>query len=1278
MKYPFKFLDSYGKDDSDIFFGRDMEIELLYKMTFETNVVWLYGASGTGKTSLVQCGLARKFNKYEWHNIRITRGNNITESLDKALSAAINTETAVNEEIDRIFQQAGKASGSQAPIAVQGEPGLAISAAMANKISPDSAVDISPLERKIRSIYLQHFKPLYLIFDQFEELFILGTKEEYNEFVTTMAILLKTEYPVKIIIVIREEYLGYLYELEKSAPQLLKKKLRIEPVDYEKVHEILSGISGSGDSLIKFEEGKSNEVIREIFNKAKDNNRSTTIQLPYLQVFLDKLYNTITGDEKKQSQAEFSMAALNRMGHINNVLRDFLEDQVAATALEICEKFPMITPKVVWGVLSPFVSLENTKEPISLDDLYLRIDGLTNITINHLIGALYTRRIIRPSQDSELWELAHDSLAERIAEKRDSNEVALLEKRTFIESKVKVFAQTAEMFSAKEITLVTPFLEKLIKRKLIKKEAIDLINNSKKKLAAEKEEEEKRQKNLAEEEAEKKNSEERKKLDDERRTVKLEKQSQELQLANAQIEIAKSEMEVQNKRMALEAKEIRYNKRRNKLRYIALACLLGIVITAGLLTFFSIKSSYKTSEENRYWLIANSLLRSDNPTLGYLAIREGLQRNNTSDTLNKQLAELQSSDFIYLQGVYVANSNVSNVSLNKNLMVIDGDQTKTIWNTNSRAFVRSEKHIATNEELKFKITNGMRIVRQMEDAVEIKDENAKMIARIPTDDYFTPALIKISGNGQLLLLGTLLYDLEGRMRNHVPQVSRKIPGDGLTNEPDKEEKYEPTASFFLKDNRMAIGYSNGSVAIFSYDSKRPALEKVGHFSFSDFLNNETNIVLQLQTDRNERMLFVNSQDRFGVGNLNQVKSALDKSPAKDLNDLNIEELQNGHNGQVTYLTFSNSDSLMLSGSVDNSAILWDISTTNVRKIATLKGPNSAQIVYGGFYNNDKDIITVTESSNALGEASKIYYWKRGWPATVGYEQEVYRFSPLNFAAAGLTGEMTTKFGDTSLAHFTTADLYRFTLDYYLNLPASNPFPNEEGYSQILERALTAAENAYQQLITRSDYSKIIDEKADRVLALCRLVHLPRIYQDLERAKKDRENWREFLSDTINNLAPSPVIVLPKFTAYTEEKNYSDAFKLLRYYNDSVWHPLFALYEHNRDLANLKRNIDLSWNRYYIYTRDSAQAFRIAKNLSSNPSKITDYNFYLVATYLSFGKYIEAANIYINMKKNLRPTVMFHTNSSLSLLLTKIRDKGIGVTDIDRFRKEFDLKYLEYR
>src|SRR5437764_15063593 len=97
-KYPFKFLDSYGKEDTAIFFGRDEEINALYEMVYQSPILLVYGASGTGKTSLIQCGLASRFQSHDWLPLTIRRGSNINVTFEKALEDARGYKTSDNEQ----------------------------------------------------------------------------------------------------------------------------------------------------------------------------------------------------------------------------------------------------------------------------------------------------------------------------------------------------------------------------------------------------------------------------------------------------------------------------------------------------------------------------------------------------------------------------------------------------------------------------------------------------------------------------------------------------------------------------------------------------------------------------------------------------------------------------------------------------------------------------------------------------------------------------------------------------------------------------------------------------------------------------------------------------------------------------------------------------------------------------------------------------------------------------------------------------------------------------
>ena len=425
-KYPFKFLDAYNQNDTDIFFGRDEEINALYEMVFQHSILLVYGASGTGKTSLIQCGLAGRFKSYDWLALTVRRGNNINASLEKALNEAGGNDLNSEDEI----------------------------------ISDNEKI-LTGLPKLIKGVYRSHFKPLYLIFDQFEELYILGNKEEQEQFIKGVKEILATEQPVKLIFSIREEYLGYLFDFERAVPQLLRKKLRVEPMTIDKVTDVLTGINNCKNSNVRIKTEEIPTITEGIFNRLKGKKKTLTIQLPYLQVFLDKLYQEITKDESRQADALITNETLSGIGDIGDVLRDFLEDQVKKISQKQSAADNNISTDTIWKILSPFSTLEGTKEPIQKKELEDRLKGVDKKLIADCIEEFVNRRIVNYSENANLYELAHDSLAKCIAEKRSDEEISLLEIRRLINNQVAIKVDAREPFTEKQLNFIEPYLTKL-------------------------------------------------------------------------------------------------------------------------------------------------------------------------------------------------------------------------------------------------------------------------------------------------------------------------------------------------------------------------------------------------------------------------------------------------------------------------------------------------------------------------------------------------------------------------------------------------------------------------------------------------------------------------------------------------------------------------------------------------------------------------------------------------------------------------------------------------
>lgn len=430
-RYPFKFLDSYTREDKDFYFGRDEEIALMYNMIFQTNLLLVYGGSGVGKSSLIQCGLASRFDTHDWQSIFVRRGNNINDSLDAALIEA-GGEVDENDGLDWLDQDWTSAETTVV------------------------TTEKSLLSKRISAIHLKSFKPIYLIFDQFEELFIFGTDEERATFYQSVKSILSSEQQVKIIFLIREEYLGHLYEFERVVPQLLRKKIRIEPMNLEKVTDIIMGIAKAKNLLVTIKSGEERQFAEKVFERIKGGENRITIELPYLQVFFDKLYISITHDETRTTPAEFSLASLENIGDIGDILWNMLDEQVT----EVVKKLNLPADSV-WKFLSAFVSLEGTKEVRAFKDVMNDFADDPQIPVRMLLSEFVSRRILRKSEKDFVYEIVHDTLAKKISMKRSDDEIALLEMKRMIHGMASLKEESREYFSEKQIVLITPMMERL-------------------------------------------------------------------------------------------------------------------------------------------------------------------------------------------------------------------------------------------------------------------------------------------------------------------------------------------------------------------------------------------------------------------------------------------------------------------------------------------------------------------------------------------------------------------------------------------------------------------------------------------------------------------------------------------------------------------------------------------------------------------------------------------------------------------------------------------------
>ncbi len=431
MRSPFKFLDAYTRQDAEIFFGREEESDTLYDLVNRNRLVLIYGSSGTGKTSLIQCGLTNRFDDTDWLPLFIRRGSNLNTALQNALRAQ-------QEEAD-----------------------------------PEES-----LPEILEDLFDTYLRPLYLIFDQFEEIFILGSAEEQQTFIQNIQQIHQAGLPCHLLFILREEYLAHLYPFEKVIPSLFDRRLRVEAMRMDKAKEVIKSSCARFQVTLENPEANAQSILDKVTAGRSG------VSLPYLQVYLDQLYREdyqrTYGSQGQASSGTyppltFSSEEIAQFAQLEDVLKVFLREQSESIQKKLQQQYPRLPGNAVRKVLGAFATLEGTKIPRARDGL--SIAPLDEQQLGFVLKAAEQARVLR--EEEGIYEVAHDILASQIQEQRDQAEVALLEATDLVRNRYRTFQKTSTFLDRKELQLIANYEAQLRAEEKLAAEEWDFIRQSK-------------------------------------------------------------------------------------------------------------------------------------------------------------------------------------------------------------------------------------------------------------------------------------------------------------------------------------------------------------------------------------------------------------------------------------------------------------------------------------------------------------------------------------------------------------------------------------------------------------------------------------------------------------------------------------------------------------------------------------------------------------------------------------------------------------------------------
>lgn len=414
---PFKFLDSYQKADSDVFFGREKETHDLYNALSGVKHLMVYGPSGSGKTSLVECGLRNQFSDADWFAITIRKGNDINASV----FASINN--ALIEKIELY---------------------------PSTKMPADPQIEFG---QAVEKLFAERYQPVYLLFDQFEELLISGDTNEKKLFFTLLNKLIRNKVPCRIMLIMREEFIGHLSEFEQLCPSIFQYRFRVEKMGRKNVEEVIYHILEAPKYRGFFKVEESKKLAETILSKLPDKRKE--IELAHVQVFLGELWDRAQRLKKNDQLPVLCSKLIKDDDNLEGVLESFLKKQMTDLEGNYGEKVPL---ELLAAMISEkFTKLQLSEAAIKTDLQHKNV--VTKKPIAELLRELEQRRIIRTIKvgDETQYEISHDVLALVVGQNL-TEEMKLREKASDI---YKVYSERQGLFTQDDIDYLRPFQQSL-------------------------------------------------------------------------------------------------------------------------------------------------------------------------------------------------------------------------------------------------------------------------------------------------------------------------------------------------------------------------------------------------------------------------------------------------------------------------------------------------------------------------------------------------------------------------------------------------------------------------------------------------------------------------------------------------------------------------------------------------------------------------------------------------------------------------------------------------
>ena len=409
---PYKFLAFYDISDKDIFYGRSTVIEDLAGKVPRYKTLIINGASGSGKSSLINAGLIPRLaeNGYTYVSFR---------------------------EYSEPLQQLREYLSRQKLVPLE------------NEISPDT-----PLLQLLKLFRENQDTHLVVIFDQFERFLVNVTPQLRRAFIEALKQCMESDLSAKemnFLFVLRQDFFGQMVaEIETVIPNFLNEsaRLNLQPLSQAEAREAIIEPLENLDVKIMYDEEFVDEIL--LSGLLAQSTEQSGINPPHLQIVCNQLYEAAYQRLGQKKSVIINAKLYKELGGVQTILQTYLDRTIEDIAHAPAKM------AIVRSMLKVMIETVGTRKFVSLEDLRRALPDVVETEMIKFLDKLRELRVIELRQPR--YSLSHEFMVEKVRSWFDEREMARQQALETLERGVAEYQASGALLNEKQVNKIRKWL----------------------------------------------------------------------------------------------------------------------------------------------------------------------------------------------------------------------------------------------------------------------------------------------------------------------------------------------------------------------------------------------------------------------------------------------------------------------------------------------------------------------------------------------------------------------------------------------------------------------------------------------------------------------------------------------------------------------------------------------------------------------------------------------------------------------------------------------------